>query len=358
LATARHRVFDQQRSAHVFLSQLQHAKATPRNPFGCLIPPCRRSPKTGGALSGLVQRNPGPRTGASIQRESIPRRAARSARRLVGLEPDANRQATVRISQSVTTTTSPARRHQSAVCAMPSGAVSEGVGKALEIGKGGSRTGFSISPPAFTTSRGSLHPIHPRSATSSTTSRGTSPDVSFTARGLSHALRVRVHRHTRKLTTLCGERELSGAAGLAGPNRPIVDWAHPPSPEHVHIVRDTNPSLRYRPHDVIVTRRQDAGPAPHDPLRLRLSRLHADIPPRDPERPLPPSCSPGLFSGIDFGDFLLGLPQQRPCSTCRCSRTSDRVRGPFPAGRLARGKHGDDQRRSPLRILLPLSEGD
>ena len=66
----------------------------------------------------------------------------------------------------------------------------------------------------------------------------------------------------------------------------------------------------------------------------------------------------GLYSGVDFADFLLGMPQQAtvqfgpgPISF------RSRLRRPVRPGRLAATRQADGQRRSALRVLLAVFRG-
>ena len=61
----------------------------------------------------------------------------------------------------------------------------------------------------------------------------------------------------------------------------------------------------------------------------------------------------GLYTGVDFGDFLLGLPQQATVQFGPGARAVPiAIVGSVRAGRLARQRHGDGQRRPALRVLL------
>jgi hypothetical protein len=132
----------------------------------------------------------------------------------------------------------------------------------------------------------------------------------FTKRGLFQSLRFDFNRQHAESTNLyAGSTNVAGNAGLAGVSTDPFDWGAPNlSFSRFASVRDLTPSARTdRTLSVgdTITKTKNA-----HTFRFGgdLRSIHADS--RTDANARGTYVFTGLFSGTDFGDFLLGLPQQ------------------------------------------------
>jgi outer membrane receptor protein involved in Fe transport len=135
-------------------------------------------------------------------------------------------------------------------------------------------------------------------------------NYSFTMKGLTHSARFGFNRqHAETQNLFGGVLDVAGAAGLAGVSTDPFDWGAPSlSFSTIAGVRDTNPSMRtdrtLSVGDTIVKIR-----GAHT-LRFGgdYRSIHADS--RADANARGSFVFTGLYTGVDFADFLLGLPQQ------------------------------------------------
>jgi len=135
-------------------------------------------------------------------------------------------------------------------------------------------------------------------------------NYSFTVKGLTHSARFGFNRqHAETQNLFGGVLDVAGAAGLTGVSTDPFDWGAPNlSFSTIAGVRDTSPSIRtdrtWSVGDTIVKTR-----GAHT-LRFGgdYRSIHADS--RSDANARGSFVFTGLYTGADFADFLLGLPQQ------------------------------------------------
>jgi len=135
-------------------------------------------------------------------------------------------------------------------------------------------------------------------------------NYSFTKAGMTHSLRFGFNRqHAETQNLFGGVLNVAGAAGLQGVSADPFDWGAPNlSFGTFASVHDTNPSMRS-------DRTLSAGDTvvkTHGRHTVRFGGDYRDIH-ADSQTDANARGSfvfTGLYSGVDFGDFLLGLPQQ------------------------------------------------
>ena len=135
-------------------------------------------------------------------------------------------------------------------------------------------------------------------------------NYSFTMKGLTHSARFGFNRqHAETQNLFGGVLDVAGAAGLTGVSTDPFDWGAPNLSFSTFAgLRDTNPSMRtdqtWSVGDTIVKTR-----GAHT-LRFGgdYRSIHADS--RADANARGSFVFTGLYTGVDFADFLLGLPQQ------------------------------------------------
>jgi hypothetical protein len=156
-----------------------------------------------------------------------------------------------------------------------------------------------------------LSNLFPTLGGESTTSAWDIPvNYSFTKAAMTHSLRFGFNRqHAETQNLFGGVLNVAGAAGLQGVSTDPFDWGAPNlSFGTFASVRDTNPSMRS-------DRTLSAGDTvvkTHGRHTVRFGGdyrdIHADS--QTDANARGSFAFTGLYSGVDFGDFLLGLPQQ------------------------------------------------
>ena len=293
-----------------------------RNPFDAYstVPSLA---ERGGDLSAL-----GPvvdsATGQPFANNQIPAgRIDPAARALLNLIPSPNQDGDRQNFHSVTTTTSQLDdinvRFVRTFGAVPQRGQGGGRG-----GQGGGRGGGGRGGPGgragVSNLNVSIHYRHAKNTASnpfptlgstSTTSAWDVPvNYSFTKAGMTHSLRFGFNRqHAETQNLFGGVLDVAGAAGLLGVSSDPFDWGSPNlSFSTFTSVRDTNPSLRndrtLSVGDTIVKTRG------RHTVRFGgdYRDIHADS--QTDANARGSFVFTGLYSGVDFGDFLLGLPQQ------------------------------------------------
>ena len=156
----------------------------------------------------------------------------------------------------------------------------------------------------------SANPFPALGGTSSTSAWDIPVTYSFTGKGLTHSVRAGFNRqHAETQNLFGGVLDVAGAAGLTGVSTDPFDWGAPNLSFSTFAgVRDTNPSMRtdrtWSVGDTIVKIR-----GAHT-LRFGgdYRSIHADS--RADSNARGSFVFTGLYTGVDFADFLLGLPQQ------------------------------------------------
>jgi hypothetical protein len=261
-----------------------------------------------------------PTTGQPFANGQIP--AARidpAARALLDLIPAPNQDGGPQNFHSVTTTTSQLDdinvRLVRTFGAVPQRGQGGGRG-----GRGGGGRGGPGGRAGVSNLNVSIHYRHAENTASNPfptlggTSRTSAWDIpvnySFTKAGMTHSLRFGFNRqHAETQNLFGGVLDVAGAAGLRGVSPESFDWGAPNlSFSTFTSVRDTNPSLRtdrtLSAGDTIVKTRGRQ--------TMRFGGDYRDIH-ADSQTDMNARGSfvfTGLYSGVDFGDFLLGLPQQ------------------------------------------------
>src|SRR5262249_28588776 len=135
-------------------------------------------------------------------------------------------------------------------------------------------------------------------------------NYSFTRWGLLHSIRVQFNRlHTETQNLFAFNQNIAAAAGLLGAAADPFDWGAP------NLSLSTFSGL----HDLTPASRTDRTLAIGDSIvrtsgrhTVRIGGDYRDIP-RDSRTDANARGTfvfSGLYTGVDFGDFLLGLPQQ------------------------------------------------
>jgi hypothetical protein len=265
-----------------------------------------------------------PATGQPFANNQIP--AARidpAARALLNLIPAPNQSGDRQNFHSVTTTTSQLDDINVRVVRTFGAVPQRGQGGGRG-GQGGGRGGGGRGGPGGRAGVSNLNvSIHYRHAENTAsnpfptlggTSRTSAWDIpvnySFTKAGMTHSLRFGFNRqHAETQNLFGGVFDLAGAAGLLGVSPDPFDWGAPNlSFSALTSVRDTNPSLRN-------DRTLSAGDTIVKTRGRHTVRFGGDY--RDIRADSQTDANArgsfvftGLYSGVDFGDFLLGLPQQ------------------------------------------------
>lgn len=154
------------------------------------------------------------------------------------------------------------------------------------------------------------NPFPALGGTSSTSAWDIPVNYSFTMKGWTHSARVGFNRQRAETQNLFGDvLDVAGAAGLTGVSTDPFDWGAPNlSFSTLAGVRDMNPSMRtdrtWSAGDTIVKT--------HGAHTLRIGgdyrSIHADS--RSDANARGSFVFTGFYTGADFGDFLVGLPQQ------------------------------------------------
>lgn len=156
----------------------------------------------------------------------------------------------------------------------------------------------------------SSNPFPALGGTSTTSAWDIPVSYSFTKAGMTHGLRLGFNRQHSETTNLFANNvNLAANAGLLGVAADPFDWGAPNlSFSSISSVRDTNPSIRsdrtLSVGDTITTTRGK------QTLRFGgdYRDIHADS--RTDANARGSFVFTGLYTGLDFADFLLGLPQQ------------------------------------------------
>ena len=265
-----------------------------------------------------------PTTGQPFANGQIP--AARvdpAARALLNLIPAPNQDGDRQNFHSVTTTTSQLDDINVRVVRTFGAVPQRGQGGGRG-GQGGGRGGGGRGGPGGRAGVSNLNvSIHYRHAentasnpfptlggTSTTSAWDIPVNYSFTKAGMTHSLRFGFNRqHAETQNLFGGVLDVAGAAGLLGVSPDPFDWGAPNlSFSTFTSVRDTNPSLR-------TDRTLSAGDTIVKTRGRHTIRFGGDY--RDIRADSQTDANArgsfvftGLYSGVDFGDFLLGLPQQ------------------------------------------------
>jgi hypothetical protein len=132
----------------------------------------------------------------------------------------------------------------------------------------------------------------------------------FTKKGILHTIRAQFNRQHSETTNLfAGVQNIAGSSGILGAATDPFDWGAPTlSFSSLSSLRDTSPSSRTdRTIALGETMTKTIG---KQTLRLGgdYRDIHADS--RTDANARGSFVFTGLYSGVDFADFLLGLPQQ------------------------------------------------
>jgi hypothetical protein len=145
------------------------------------------------------------------------------------------------------------------------------------------------------------------------TTRLTAWDVpvgfSFTKGGMLQSLRFQFNRQRSDTQNLYAfDQNVAGQAGLLGVSTDPFDWGAPNLSFSTFNVRDVNPATRIDRTIAI----GDAIVKTHRTQTFRFGGDYRDVrfDSRTDANARGSFVFSGLFSGVDFGDFLLGLPQQ------------------------------------------------
>jgi hypothetical protein len=145
------------------------------------------------------------------------------------------------------------------------------------------------------------------------TTRLTAWDVpvgfSFTKGGMLQSLRFQFNRQRSDTQNLYAfDQNVAGQAGLLGVSTDPFDWGTPNLSFSSFSVRDVNPAMRIDRTIAI----GDAIVKTHRTQTFRFGGDYRDVrsDSRTDANARGSFVFTGLFSGVDFGDFLLGLPQQ------------------------------------------------
>jgi trimeric autotransporter adhesin len=275
-----------------------------------------------GDLSALGRPVLDPTTGRPFAGNQIPgTRIDPAARALLNLIPAPNQDGDQQNFHSVTTTTSQLDdvnvRFVRTFGAVPQRGRGGGRG-GLGGGRGGGRGGpggagasnLNLSIHYRHAENTASNPFPTLGGTSRTSAWDMPVSYSFTKAGMTHSLRFGFNRqHAETQNLYGGVLDVAGAAGLLGVSTDPFDWGAPNlSFSTFASVRDTNPSMRndrtLSAGDTIVKTRG------RHTVRFGgdYRNIHADS--QTDTNARGSFVFTGLYSGVDFGDFLLGLPQQ------------------------------------------------
>ena len=199
------------------------------------------------------------------------------------------------------------------------------------------------------------HRLEPRPSPSRSTS---------STAGRCHSVNVNFSRtSSQSLNQYAYVEDVAGDAGITGVSTDPFDWGVPPlSFSSLSSLRDVTPSRRTDKRLSLAYTWTRPFDAPHAAARRRLPLRRLRQPDRSQRarrvrvhRPLRlrrrrPSARGG---GLDFADFLLGLPQQATVQYGPGQRAHvGPIDEPVRAGRLAQERHADLQPRRALRADL------
>jgi hypothetical protein len=275
-----------------------------------------------GDLSAIAKTIVDPLTGKPFVNNQIPAsRIDPAAQNLLALIPLPNQAGDRQNFRSVTTTTSElddiniriVRTFGAAPQGRGRGGAGRGGGFAGGRGGPGGRAGVSnlnLSIHYRHSDNTNTNPFPALGGTSKSSAWDIPAGYSFTKAGMTHALRVQFNRQQAETTNLFAfGQNVAGDAGLLGVASDPFDWGAPNlSLSSFSSVRDTNPSMRtdrtLAVGDTIVKTRGKQ--------TLRFGGDYRDIraDSRTDANARGSYVFTGLFSGSDYADLLLGLPQQ------------------------------------------------
>jgi hypothetical protein len=277
-----------------------------------------------GDLSAIGKTIVDPLTGQPFVNNQIPAsRLDPTTQKLLALTPLPNQIGDLQNFHNVTTTTSDlddlnirlvhtfgaARQGRRGQGAGRGGGFAAGRG----AGPGGGRAGVSnlnLSVHYRRSNSSSTNPFPALGGTAKSTAWDIPGGYSFTKAGLTHAVRFQFNRlHAETINQYAFNQNIAGDAGLLGVSVDPFDFGAPNlSLSSFTSVRDTNPSMRTDRTLAI----GDTIVKTHGQHTLRFGGDYRDIraDSRSDANARGSFVFTGLYSGSDFGDLLLGLPQQ------------------------------------------------
>jgi hypothetical protein len=274
----------------------------------------------GGDLSALGKTIVDPLTGQPFVNNQIPaNRINPAALALLNLYPAPNQTGDKQNFHDVTTTTSSLDDVNLRIVRTFGATTGRGGGRGGG-GGGGGRGGGGAGRPGVSNLNLTIHyrrsdntnanPFPTLGGTSKLTAWDIPGSYSFTKLGLTHSVRFDFnHQSTQSTNLYAGSQNVAGLAGILGASSDPFDWGSPNiSLSSFASLRDTNPSM-------VTNQTLSVGDTIVKVIGRNTVRvggdyrdIHADS--RTDANARGSFVFTGLYTGVDFADLLLGLPQQ------------------------------------------------
>ena len=268
----------------------------------------------GGDLSAIATTIVDPLTGQPFGNNQIPAsRINPTSRNLLNLFPAPNQDGTLNYHTVTTTTSQLDDVNLRFVQTFGAAAQRGGRGGGGRAGPGAGRAGVSnlnVGIHYRHSDNSSANPLPSLGGTATISAWDTPVNYSFTKLGMTHSLRFDFNQQLAQTTNLYANSvNLAANAGVLGVATDPFDWGAPNlSFSHLASVRDLNPSLR-------TDRTISTGDTVTKILGKQTLRFGGDFRSIRADSRTDPNARgsfvfTGLYSGNDFADFLLGIPQQ------------------------------------------------